>query len=74
MADPSLCFFFLFISIFSDFFKIMSLFRLCWVIIAASRPFLVTARGDYSLVVVHGLLLVVASFVAEHRLLSTRAQ
>ena len=66
--------FFIFSFLFLVIFKIIYLFRLCWVIIAASKLFLVAARGDYSLAVVHGLLLVVASLVAEHRLLGTRAQ
>ena len=43
-------------------------FGLHWVFIAACELFLVTAIEGYSLVVVHGLLIVVASFVENHRL------
>ena len=41
---------------------------LCWVFIAACRLSLVVVSRGYSLVVVHGFLIVVASPVAEHRL------
>ena len=40
---------------------------LCWVFVAARGLSLVAASGGY-FVVVHGLLIVVASLVAEHRL------
>ena len=43
-------------------------FWLHWVFIAVHRLSLVTAREGYSLVAVCRLLIVVASFVAEHRL------
>ena len=42
-------------------------FWLCWVFVAARGLSLVAASGDYS-VAVHGLLIAVASLVAEHRL------
>ena len=41
---------------------------LCWVFVAALRLSPVVTSGDYSLVVVCGLLVVVASLVAEHGL------
>ena len=43
-------------------------FWLCWVFVAARRLSLVAAAGGYSLVVGHGLLIAVASLVAEHGL------
>ena len=39
---------------------------LCWIFIAAIGFSVVTASGGYSLVVVQGLLIEVASFVVEH--------
>jgi len=42
-------------------------FWLCWVFIIAQGLSLVAATGGYSLVVVHGLLIAVASLVLEHR-------
>ena len=42
-------------------------FWLCWVFIAAHMLSLVVVSGGYSLVVVHGHLIAVASLVAEHR-------
>ena len=52
----------------------MYLFWLCWVFIAACELSVVAASGGYSLVGMHPLLIVVASLVAEHRLLGMRAQ
>ena len=49
-------------------------FWLCWVFIAVCTLSLAAASGGLSLVVLHGLLSVVASLVAEHRLLPARAQ
>ena len=43
-------------------------FRLCWVFIATLRFSLVVESGGYSLVTVRGLLIAVASLVAEYRL------
>ena len=43
-------------------------FWLLWVFMAALRPSLVVASRGYSLVGAHGLLIVVAPLVAEHRL------
>ena len=43
-------------------------FWLSWVFTAAHKLPLVAASGGYSLVTVHGLLIVVASLVAEHGL------
>ena len=48
-------------------FLFIYLFWLCWVFITAQVFFLVSGNGTYSLVV-HRLLIVVTSFVAEHRL------
>ena len=42
-------------------------FWLCWVFIIAQGLSLVAASGDYSVVMVHGLLIAVASLVSEHR-------
>ena len=50
------------------FFKNCIYFWLCWVFVAAHRLSLVVVSKDNSLVVVYGLLVVVASFVAKHRL------
>ena len=55
---------------FGDSIKCMHLrlyFWLCWVFIIAQGLSLVAATGGYSLVVVHGLLIAVASLVLEHR-------
>ena len=43
-------------------------FWLCWVFIAAWAFSLVAESGGYSLVVVHGLFIEMASLVVEHRL------
>ena len=54
-----------------SFFKIsICLFYLWlhWVFIALHGPSPVEASGDYFLVVVHGLLIVVVSLAVEHRL------
>ena len=49
--------------------KIIYLFWLCWVFAAAHRFFFsAAAGGGYSLVAVHGLLIVKASLVTEHGL------
>ena len=48
-------------------------FWLHWVFIVAHRLSLVAASGGYSLVVVHGLLIALASLVAEHGLWGTWA-
>ena len=52
------------------FFKILFIYLWpCWVFIAMCRFFLVMINGGYSLVVVHGLLIAVASLlVAEQGL------
>ena len=49
-------------------------FWLCWVFIAVHRLSLAAVNAGYSLVVVFGLLIAVASLVAEHRLQGTWAQ
>ena len=41
---------------------------MCWVFIGAHRLSLVAVCGDHSLVSVHGLLVSVASLIAEHQL------
>ena len=43
-------------------------FCLCWIFVAVHGLPPVTEEGSYSLVVVGGLLIAVASLVAEHRL------
>ena len=43
-------------------------FWLCWVFVAVCGLSLVAVSGGYSLVVVHGFLIEMASLVAEHRL------
>ena len=43
-------------------------FWLCWVFVALHGLSLVTASRGYSLAVVHGLVIAVASLVAEYRL------
>ena len=43
-------------------------FWLGWVFVMACRLSLVEASGDYPLVTAHGLLMVVACLVVEHRL------
>ena len=55
---------------FSSFFKtiLFIYFWLCWVFVAVQAFSLVAVSGGYSLVAVCGLLVVVASLVAEHRL------
>ena len=55
------------------FFKIyLFCFWLCWVFIAV-RAFLTVASGSSPLAAVHGLLIVVASLVSEHRLSGAQA-
>ena len=50
----------------ASFFKILFIyFWLCWVLVAAHALSLVTARKAYSLVV-HGILIMVASLIVEH--------
>ena len=41
---------------------------LCWISVAACRPFLVAESRNYCLVAVCRLLIAVASLVVEHRL------
>ena len=50
------------------YFFFFNLFWLCWVFVAARRLSLVAASGGYCLVLLPGLLVAMASFVAEHRL------
>ena len=50
--------------------KIFIYFWLCWVFVAAHELPLVAVSGSYSLVVVCGLLIAVASLVAKHGLSS----
>ena len=55
----------------SDFFLILFIityFCLLWVLVAACGPSLVAASRGYFLVAVFGLIIAVASLVAEHRL------
>ena len=40
---------------------------LCWVVIAVHGPSLAAVSGGYSPVAVHGILILVASLVAEHQ-------
>ena len=47
-------------------FCFLFVFRLCWVVIAAHGLSLVAESGGYSVTLVRGLLIVVASLVAEH--------
>ena len=64
----------LFISLSALFFKILCVyFWLCWVFVAACGLSLMAASRDHSLVVMCGLLIVVASLVAEHRLPRAKA-
>ena len=42
-------------------------FWLCWVFVATHRLSLVVESGGYSLIAVHGLLIVVASLTLDHR-------
>ena len=42
-------------------------FWLCWVFVSVCGLSLVVTNRGYSLIVVHGLLIVVASLVVEHR-------
>ena len=53
---------------FHPFFKNLIYFLLCWVFVTVCRHCLVAASGAYSLAVVHGFLVTVASLVVEHRL------
>ena len=58
---------------FSFFFKFNCIyFWLCWVSVAAQAFSLVAVSGDFSLLVVHGLLFAVVSLVAKHELWGTR--
>ena len=50
------------------FLKLFIYLRLCWVFVAVCGLSLVDASGGYSSVVVHGLLIVVASLIEEHGL------
>ena len=50
------------------FFIIFTFLGLCWVFTAACRLSQVAESGCYSLDVMHGFLIVVASVVVEHRL------
>ena len=43
-------------------------FWLCWVFVAARGLSLVAASGGYSMLQLRGLLIAVASLIAEHRL------
>ena len=43
-------------------------FWLCWVFIAVHRLSPAVVSGGFSLVLVHGLLIVMASLVSKHRL------
>ena len=52
----------------NDFFSFLIYFQLCWVSDAAHGLSLVAVSRGYSLAVVHGLLIVVASLIEEHRL------
>ena len=58
----------LFLDLFYVFILLIYLFWLCWVCVAAHRFSLVAASGGFSLVVMCGLLIVVASLVVEHGL------
>ena len=49
-------------------------FWLCCVFVAVCGLSLVEESGGYSVIVVHGLLIAVASLVAEHRLQACRLQ
>ena len=62
----SVLFFFFFLILFMSFW-------LCWVSVAACGLSLIAASRDHFLVVVCGLLIVVASLGAEHRLQSVKA-
>ena len=53
---------------FGDLFKKDLFIWLCWVFIAVHGLCLVASSMDYSLVGVHGLLIVMASLVVEHGL------
>ena len=53
---------------FKNFLMYLFIFWLHWVFVAACGLSLVVASGGYSLVAVHGLIMAVASLVAEHRL------
>ena len=53
---------------FKNFFVYLFIFWLHWVFVAACGLSLVVASGGYSLVTGHGLLIAVASLVAEHGL------
>ena len=46
----------------------LSSFWLCWVFVAVNGLSLVVVRWGYSLVVIHELLIAVASLVVEHQL------
>ena len=54
--------------LFPSFFLFLLCFWLCRIVIAAHRLSLVATSVGYSLIAVHGLLISVASLVAEHRL------
>ena len=59
---------------FKNFIYVCIYFWLLWVFMAALGPPLVVASEGYSLVAAHGLLIAVASLVAEHRLSSYGTQ
>ena len=62
------CIIVLCVSFLSNFYLCIYLFWLHWVFIAACGLSLVVANRGYSIVVVRGLLIAVASLVAEHSL------
>ena len=51
----------------------LTFFSLCWVFVALCRLSLVVVSRGYSRVAVHGLLVVVASLAAEHKLQGVQA-
>ena len=55
------------LSSFLSFYKSFVYFWLCWVFVAVHRLSLVAAIGGYSLVLVHGLLVVMALLAGKHR-------
>ena len=50
------------------YFEIFYIFGVCWVFAVACGLCLISVSWGFSIVVVHGLLIVVASLVAESRL------
>ena len=55
-------------SIMSTFSAAFLLFWLCWIFLAVGKLSLIVASRGYSLDVVHGFLITVASLVVEHKL------